>query len=182
MKKIILALFCMLSAVLNAQDDGFKSSSCLLHNKGMQSAGARVGIGTKNKIGYGLDWSLCLNSNLAVAIEIDQEKAVFGHSDFSNDFLFGGGIDWAFVHPTNWMFLNWTLGANIGHDTWSANVPKNGTVKTLCYGANTGFQMDFYPTNKLNLSLKAQQYLLFSHAENYTKPMFTFGIKYVWNN
>lgn len=183
MKKIIIALFCLVSALhVNAQDDGSKRGVRLLHNKGMQMAGVRAGVGTKNKIGYGVDWSLCLNPNLAVTVEIDQEKATFGETEFSCDFLFGGGIDWAFVHPTNWLFLNWTLGANVGHDTWSADVPKNGELSTMCYGANTGLQIDIYPNNWLNLSLKAQQYMLFSSVENYAKPMFSLGIKYVWNN
>lgn len=152
----------------------------ILHTKGQQAVGARFGKGTKNKFDVGLEYELCFNQRTALLCQIDMERATFGNSDFSNQFLFGGGVEIMCFHPATWMFIDIDLMGNVGYDKWTCealDAEKSGIVG----GANVGTTFEFYPTQKLAIVLGAQQYLLFGNGDSYLKPNFSLGLRYVWN-
>lgn len=152
----------------------------LLHTKGQQSVGARFGKGTKNKFDVGLEYQRCFNQRTSLLCQLDMERATFGYSDFSNIFLFGAGLDIMCFHPKTWMFIDLDIMGNVGYDKWTCELleaEKSGIVG----GANVGGLIEFYPTTKFSIVLGGQEYLLFGNDNNYLKPNFYLGFRYVWN-
>lgn len=152
----------------------------LLHTKGQQAVGLRYGKGTKNKFDLGAEYELCFNQRSALLCQADFEKASFGNSDFTNQFLIGAGLEIMCFHPVKWMFIDIDLMGNVGYDKWECealDAKKSGVIG----GANIGTAIEFYPIEKISIVLGGQQYLLFGNGTNYLKPNFYVGIRYVWN-
>lgn len=171
---ILIALF----AVTNAFGEHEKVS--LLHTKGQQAIGARYGKGTKNKFDVGLEYERCFSQRGGLLCQLDMERAEFGNSDFSNQFLLGVGVEIMCFHPTTWMFIDLNLMGNVGYDKWTCEIleaEKSGIVG----GANVGAALEMYPAKKLAVVLGGQQYLLFGNDTNYLKPNFHIGLRFVWN-
>lgn len=149
----------------------------LTHVKGIHAIGVRGGIGTKNKYDVGLTYNYHFNSNMALCVEVDHEKAQFGHSEFTNILLLSPGVDYSPFNPWNWSYLTINLSASVGYDRWTCleiHEKKSGIV----YGANTGISWEVIPWHFLSFVIKAQEYILFGNNDQYLKPLFTLGIRY----
>lgn len=155
-------------------------NATLLHIKGQQSAGARFGKGTKNKFDIGLEYERCFTNKIGLICQLDMEKATFGNSEFSNQFLMGTGIELVCFHPAIWMFIDLNLMGNVGYDKWTCEeleAEKSGIVG----GSNIGASMEIHPTQKFAIVAGAQEYLLFGNDTHYLKPNFYLGVRYVWD-
>ena len=175
--KYIIAILFSLFAITYVLAEHEESS--LLHTKGHQSLGARYGKGTKNRFDIGLEYQRCFSPRTGLLCQLDMEKASFGNSEFTNQFLLGAGLEIMCFHPTSWMFIDLNLIGNVGYDSWSCEIldaKKSGIVG----GANIGGAIELYPTNKVSVIIGGQQYLLFGNGTNYLKPNFYLGIRYVW--
>lgn len=152
----------------------------LLHTGGHQSMGVRYGKGTKNKFDIGMEYQRCFSQRTGLICQLDMERAVFGNSEFSNQFLLGAGLEVMCFHPQTWMFVDIDLMGNVGYDKWTCEAleaEKSGIVG----GTNIGGKMEIYPGKRVCIVLGGQQYLLFGNGTNYLKPNFYIGLRYVWN-
>ncbi len=152
----------------------------LLHTQGQKAVGIRYGKGTKNKFDLGLEYERCFNPRLALLCQLDMERATFGNSEFSNQFLLGTGVEFVCFHPTTWLFIDLNLMGNLGYDKWTCDAldaEKAGIVG----GANIGGYLELYPTKRIAIVLGGQEFLLFGNDTNYLKPNFYVGVRYVWN-
>ena len=94
-------LICVVSIMFFLQ----KSEAQLTHIKGMQSVGARFGIGVKNEYAMGLTYTYSINQKTNLIVELDREIATFGNSDFTNDILFSPGIEYSVWNPVKWFLV-----------------------------------------------------------------------------
>lgn len=176
--RYVITILISLFAITNVFAEHEKVS--LLHTKGQQAIGARFGKGTKNKFDVGLEYERCFNQRAGLLCQLDMERATFGNSEFSNQFLFGAGIEIMCFHPKPWMFIDLNLMGNVGYDQWTCEeleAEKSGIVG----GANIGAALEMYPAKKVAIVLGGQQFLLFGNDTNYLKPNFSLGVRYVWN-
>ena len=149
----------------------------LSHVKGCQSVGIRAGHGTKNIIDFGLTYAYCFNTRMSLLVELDHERASFGHTDFKNVILVSPGFEHNLINSTKWFYWHWGLGAAVGYYKWYASWG-NGRKECPCFGAQVGTGVEFIPWTKVSFVLKAQQYVLFSSAENYLKPNFSLAARF----
>lgn len=171
---ILISLFAMTNVLAEHEEIS------LLHIKGQQAAGMRFGKGTKNKFDLGLEYQRCFSSKTGLICQLDMERAEFGNSEFSNQFLLGAGLEVVCFHPKTWMFIDLDIMGNVGYDKWTCEAleaEKAGIIG----GANIGGVLEMYPAQKIAIILGGQQYLLFGNSTNYLKPNFFVGLRYVWN-
>lgn len=149
----------------------------LVHVKGCQSVGLRYGHGTKNKMDLGLTYMYVFNPKTQLVVELDHERATFGHSDFVNYALLSPGVEFNLKNPCKWFYWNWGVGASVGYDKWAAPIvddERGGMV----FGANVGTGVEFLPWTSVGFTVKAQQFFLFGNDYTYLKPNFSAGVRY----
>ncbi|MCQ2208712.1 MAG: hypothetical protein MJZ34_00300 [Paludibacteraceae bacterium] len=172
--KTIVVFFFLFSVNAYSQD---VEKFGLRHVKGSNQIGLRVGKGTKNKIAYGITYDHYFNTKTALAVEIDQERAVFGKTDFYNLALLGIGVDFAAWRPINWLYIHVSGAGCVGADRWSSNVID--LEKTIIvYGINVGGNAEFFCNNFISLAVKAQQYFLTGEGYTYFKPNFSLSLRF----
>lgn len=149
----------------------------LSHVTGCQSVGLRAGHGTKNIIDFGLTYAYCFNTRMSLLVELDHERAFFGYTEFINTILVSPGFEHNLINSTRWFYWHWGLGPAVGYDKWLCDLV-DVQEKGLCFGAQVGTGVEFIPWTKVSFVLKAQQYALFSKAENYLKPNFSLAVRF----
>ena len=85
----------------------------LSHVKGCQSVGIRAGHGTKNIIDFGLTYAYCFNTRMSLLVELDHERASFGHTDFKNVILVSPGFEHNLINSTKWFYWHWLPSLNL---------------------------------------------------------------------
>ena len=149
----------------------------LSHVTGCQSVGLRAGHGTKNIIDFGLTYAYCFNTRMSFLVELDHERAFFGYTEFINTILVSPGFEHNLINSTRWFYWHWGLGPAVGYDKWLCDLV-DVQEKGLCFGAQVGTGVEFIPWTKFSFVVKAQQYALFSKAENYLKPNFSLAVRF----
>lgn len=149
----------------------------LSHVTGCQSVGLRAGHGTKNIIDFGLTYAYCFNTRMSFLVELDHERASFGRTDFKNIILVSPGFEHNLINSSRWFYWHWGIGPAVGYDKWYTTWG-DGEEGCPCFGAQVGTGVEFIPWTKVSFVLKAQQYALFSKAENYLKPNFSLAVRF----
>lgn len=155
----------------------------LSHVKGCQSIGLRAGHGTKNLYDFGMTYTFCFNNKMSLLVEIDHEKwkdtyeFELSRLEFTNVILVSPGIEHNLLNPCKWFYWHWGIGPAFGYDKWYS-VTYDLDKSCFVYGAQAGTGVEFIPTTRWSIVLKAQQYALFSSAENYLKPNFSLAVRF----
>ena len=179
---IYLALLGMSLSCFGEEINSFELGH-LSHVKGCQSIGLRAGHGTKNLYDFGMTYTYCFNNKMSLLVEIDHEKwkdtYEFEQSrlEFTNVILVSPGIEHNLLNPCKWFYWHWGIGPAFGYDKWYS-VTYDLDKSCFVYGAQAGTGVEFIPTTRWSIVLKAQQYALFSSAENYLKPNFSLAVRF----
>jgi len=169
---VFISLFFCLSSFSQG-----RNRHAIRHARGFNQIGLRAGIGTENKIAYGLSYNYHFNTNTSLSVELDREEAVFGYTDFTNQILIAPGVDYAFWQPSNFLYFHAGISACVGMDSWKSQLVSEST-DILIYGVNVGLNSEVYIGSYLSAVIKAQQYFLTGDGYSYLKPNFSLSLRY----
>lgn len=170
MKRIVLAL--LLALV------GSVASAQLIHSKGQMGLGVRGG-GAYNGWNVGMMYDYHFNNDVALLVELDQERAEFEFSHFTNTILLGVGASFKVWNPKTWLYMHLSASGNVGYDIWDCKV-MDWTHENVVFGVSGGLDFEIIPFNHVSFVVKARQWLLFGDGDSYAKPDYSLGVKFNW--